>query len=129
VHAVLASDADPAVVAALIERGADVDAADDSGWTALHFAARDHLSSVARVLLNAGAAPDPVATDGTTPLWQCVMSNRRDDDIVRLLLAAGVNPRHEVRPGKSPLWLARETGQVQTAGLLEADRVPPSDAG
>jgi ankyrin repeat protein len=48
---------DPEMVRALVEAGANVNAANQDGLTALHFAARTGCAEAARVLLDAGANP------------------------------------------------------------------------
>lgn len=64
-----AADGQFAAVAALVAGGAEVDAQDGDGMTALAWAARvrrgnDHIAAV---LLEAGANPDVPCKDGTTP--------------------------------------------------------------
>lgn len=119
-HAVLAEDADPAVVSVLIGRGADVNAAEShQGYTALHFAARDQNAVLVRALLDAGAEPDPVDVFGDTPLWRSVMTSAGDLTTTTLLLAAGADPNMRNRNGVSPLDLARDTGQDDIVRLLE----------
>jgi ankyrin repeat protein len=118
-HAILASDADPAVVQLLIDRGAEVDTADDGQrWTALHFAARDENDAIVSRLLHAGAAVDPVDVFGNTPLWRSVMNARTDLAAIRNLLEHGADPRRKNRYGKSPIDVARDTGRDDIAALL-----------
>jgi uncharacterized protein len=59
---------DAAGVAALLRQGADPDAADRSGWTALHQAAETGDLALARLLLEAGARPDRRSRARGTPL-------------------------------------------------------------
>ena len=42
-------------MSALLARGADVDAADDNGWTALHIACHQKFAATVAVLVAAGA--------------------------------------------------------------------------
>jgi uncharacterized protein len=119
-HAVLAQDADPAIVTVLIDRGADVNAADShQGYTALHFAARDQNAALVRTLLGAGAEPDPVDVFGDTPLWRSVMNSSGDLATTKLLVEHGADPNVRNRSGISPLSLARDTGQDDIVKLLE----------
>lgn len=119
-HAVLAEDADPAIVALLIDRGADVNAAEpDQGFTALHFAARDQNAAIVRRLLEAGAEVDPVDVFGDTPLWRSVMSSSASPATMKLLLEHGADPNMRNRHGVSPRDLARETGRDDILTLLD----------
>ncbi|MCC9641555.1 ankyrin repeat domain-containing protein [Rhodopirellula sp. JC740] len=61
----------PAVLEALIKRGGNVNVADTSGDTPLHWAARsDHVRSV-ELLINAGAKIDAKDNEGRTPAYWC----------------------------------------------------------
>jgi uncharacterized protein len=125
-HAVLAEDADPALVRLLIDRGAHVNAAESrQGYTALHFAARDQNTALVRTLLGAGAEPDPLDVFGDTPLWRSVMTSSGDLATIKLLIEHGADPNVRNRSGISPLSLARDTGQDDVVKLLQ-DRGRPS---
>lgn len=56
-----------AIVRQLLTHGADPDAKQQGGWTALHAAAQRGLREVVTALLEAGASPSPVSDDGITP--------------------------------------------------------------
>lgn len=55
-------------VAALLNLGAAIEAVDNSGWTALHFAAQRHHLSVLELLLDRGAQVGKTVADG--PNWK-----------------------------------------------------------
>jgi ankyrin repeat protein len=55
-------------VAFLVEKGADVNASGQFGWTALHAAAYQGLNDVVEFLVEKGAKPDPIDRFGQTPL-------------------------------------------------------------
>jgi uncharacterized protein len=59
------------IAALLLEHGADADAAQGGGATALHSAAMTRNADLARLLLDRGADPDARMDDGRTPrgLW------------------------------------------------------------
>ncbi|KAK4165615.1 ankyrin repeat-containing domain protein [Cladorrhinum sp. PSN259] len=54
----------PDSVAALLNLGATIEAVDNSGWTALHFAAQGHHLSVLELLLDRGAQVGKTVADG-----------------------------------------------------------------
>ena len=75
---------DPAILRLLIEHGAELDAADGDGNTALNFAARDDQLQLARILLEAGADPNARTERGYT-----VLCFARSDAMRELLRAHG----------------------------------------
>ena len=62
-----------ALIALLLEQGADPNIPASNGWTALHNAAQSGEVDVARMLLDRRAAIDPRNKDGETPLWRAVL--------------------------------------------------------
>ena len=86
--------------------GADPDAADAQGFTALHFAAQGYHPGVAAALLDAGASIDPVNTFGNTALWIATMNSRGRGEVILLLLARGADPHRDNDSGISPRALA-----------------------
>lgn len=65
-----------ACVALLLERGAFLDARDEAGETPLHWAARTASRAGVRALLDAGADPGAVSTDGESPLVTAGVAKR-----------------------------------------------------
>ena len=120
-NAVLEDGTDPAIVRLLIERGADVNAAEPGeSWTALHFAARGQKAEIVRALLDAGAVVDPVDVFGNTPLWRATMAPETPDLAVpRALLERGADPNHRNNYGSTPLEIARGTGKERLVALFE----------
>lgn len=49
-----------------IEEGMDINSKDNAGWSPLHEAINTNHLDVAEALLQHGAIPDLIATDGTT---------------------------------------------------------------
>jgi ankyrin repeat protein len=74
---------------ALIERGANMDAVNDIGWTALHFAAQKNQQGAANLLLTSGCSVNARDPDGNTPLWRAAFSDA--GPVVQLLVAAGAS--------------------------------------
>jgi ankyrin repeat protein len=125
-HAVLAAEPDPAIVRLLIERGADVNASEpDQHWTALHLAARDQHAIIVRVLLETGAAVDPIDVFGNTPLWRCVMTAASDLTALRCLIAYGADPSKKNNFGISPIDIARTANRADIVSAIEASGRAP----
>src|SRR5262249_23546145 len=121
-HAVLAEDADPAVVRMLIERGAEVGASDsEEEWTALHFAARDQKEAVVRALLEAGAAVDPVDVYGNRPLWRSLTDPSPSLAVIEELVKHGADPHKKNSHGEAPIDLARRMGRDDLVAILEGN--------
>jgi len=57
-YAILAEDPDLKMIDYLLNHGADVNAAEQAGWTPLHFAARDRKREIVEMLLARGALVD-----------------------------------------------------------------------
>jgi ankyrin repeat protein len=111
--------AGPDVVTFLIARGAQVDAR-GTGWmtgTPLHSAASSDRIEVARVLLDAGAAPDARQSGGWTPLHAA--AHNGSHDLVAMLVAAGAERGAVNDEGKTSLDLAVDGGDPETIALLQ----------
>ena len=81
----------PAVVALLLDRGADISAADHRDRTPLHHAAAVNSDpGIITLLLDRGAAVDARGESGLTPLHAAAWSNR-NPDIVELLVERGAD--------------------------------------
>lgn len=80
------------VVRVLLKNGAHINAAENRGWTPLHFAARSAPLEVIAMLLEAGADPNIPRLDGITPLHESILRKQVDLDIVRAMTARGGKP-------------------------------------
>lgn len=92
----------------LLKRGADVNAKNDIGYTALHFAAQEGHAAVAKLLLAKGAEVDALDVNGNTPLSNAVYNEKLD--VVRLLLDAGADADLQNEHGVSPRELGDSMG-------------------
>jgi ankyrin repeat protein len=111
---------DAATVRALIQRGADVNATEGDGATALHWASyRDDVAS-ADALLRAGANVNAANDLGATPLWAASLNGSAA--MVRRLLEAGADPNAKLLLGESPLMVAARSGHTEVVRLLADKR-------
>jgi uncharacterized protein len=100
---------DRAKVAALLEQGADVNAAQADGMSALHWAAYHDDRSLASLLLQSGARATAANRYGVTPLsLACANGNA---EVVGLLLEAGADANTTLRGGETALMTAARTGK------------------
>jgi ankyrin repeat protein len=111
---------DRAGVLALIKQGADVNAPQGDGVTALHWAARHGDAALAAALLAAGANARAVtALASYTPLH--LAAERGAAAVVAALLRAGSPVDARTNTGATPLMLAAAAGDSQAVtALIEA---------
>jgi ankyrin repeat protein len=113
-----AKSGDTAAVRELVRRGADVNAAEADGTTALHWASyRDDPDSV-DLLLRGGARVNAATDLGVTPLWAA--SQNGSERVVTRLLAAGANPNAALTAGETPLMVAARGGHAGVVARLLA---------
>lgn len=116
-----AREGDVKAVRALLEEGADVNAAAGDGMTALHWAAQRGRVEVARVLIAGGAKIEAgTRIGGYTPLH--LAARRGHADVVKALLAAGADASAAATSsGVTPLHLAAAAvdGAASVSALLD----------
>jgi ankyrin repeat protein len=106
-------------VRSLIKQGADVNAAQGDGMTALHWAARHGDAELARTLVYAGAnLKATTRLGGFTPL--IMASQIGDSAVLEVLLKAGADPKVPTANGTTPLMFAAASGRVEAVKLLLA---------
>src|SRR5262245_49627890 len=109
---------DRATVRALLQKGADANATESDGTTALHWAvSRDDLQTV-ELLLGAGANVKAVNRYGVNPLL--IASNSASAPVVARLLKAGADPNSALPEGETALMAAARAGKADVIKLLAA---------
>ncbi|KAF1980250.1 ankyrin, partial [Bimuria novae-zelandiae CBS 107.79] len=103
----------------LLDTGANVQAEDNSGHTALQFWARQ--LALVELLLKRGALVNAKTLEGITPL-ACAYSS----DIVRVLLQYGADPNIPSSDGCTPLMTAARRGDSEVVEMLLADGADPN---
>ena len=101
---------------ALIQQGANVNAAEADGTTALHWAARRDDVATAELLIRAGAKLDVATRYGVTPMYLAAVSGNAA--MIGALLRAGANPNSANPGGETALMTAARTGKVDAVALL-----------
>jgi ankyrin repeat protein len=102
----------------LIRQGANVNALEGDGSTALHWAAYRDDRDIADQLLKAGAKVNIANDLGATPLWAASMNG--SEPMVLRLLQAGADPNLALLAGETPLMVAARGGFASVVSLLLA---------
>ena len=111
-----AEELDRAAIRALLDKGADVNAPQVDGMTALHWATYRDDSETVRLLLEAGANATAENRYGVTPLsLACTNGNA---EVVELFLDAGVDANTSLPGGETALMTAARTGTVEVVKAL-----------
>jgi ankyrin repeat protein len=113
--AAMAHDRD--AVKALLKSGADVNAAQGDGMTALHWASRNGDAELAQMLLFAGAnVKATTRLGGYTPLMMAAEQGHAT--VIAALLTSGADPKAANNLGTTPLMLAAASGNPQAVTTL-----------
>jgi ankyrin repeat protein len=118
-----ATRGDTAAVQKLLQKGANIEAKDIGGDSALIFAAMQYNSKkiesytqVVKLLLDKGANLEVKNTRGETALLRA--AGGKDAGIVKLLLDKGANIEAEKEPGLTPLVVATLMNKAEFVSLL-----------
>lgn len=107
-----------AVLALLLDRGADPNARDVTGMTPLHVAASWTTRRRAGLLITGGADVNAEDALGNTPLHEAVLHGRVA--MTHFLLESGSDPALKNRQGETPLDLAEKGGFERISGMIRA---------
>ena len=101
----------------LLDSGHDPDIKDNSGYTALHYAARAGHTSILKTLLSRGANPNSQTTSGhTTALHRAAYMGHLET--MELLLKYGASAELTDSDGKSALHKCADRGNYACAKLI-----------
>lgn len=109
-----------------LRRGADPNATDSDGRTAVFLAAATDAPELVRALLDAGAQPDTPDSYGTTPVN--IASYNGNEEVVELLLEHDLAIDHRNKLGVTALNAAAKTGYVRIVKKLLAAGADPTIA-
>jgi len=106
-----------AQVRTLLQQGADANAAQADGLTALHWAAMNNSKEIAELLLYAGATVKPLTrVGGYTPLHLAARSG--NDEVIRTLLEAGASVDEWTSTGVTALHFAAQANAAAAIRTL-----------
>ncbi len=112
-----AMQGDRETVRMLLKQGADVNAAQGDGMTALHWAASTNDVELAGILTHAGAnLRAATRINGYTPLLMAAKAGHAS--VIATLLERGADPKAASRTGSTPVMLAAAAGSVEAVGML-----------
>mmetsp|Transcript_173276 Transcript_173276/g.550085 ORF Transcript_173276/g.550085 Transcript_173276/m.550085 type:complete len:181 (-) Transcript_173276:136-678(-) len=97
-----------------VDNGADLNAQDSYGWTALRYAVRANNVDAATVLIEAGADVNLASNSGRTPLMSAAGNGM--SDMLALLLKCGADPDLVAKNGETAFRIAMRGGEMGCAG-------------
>ncbi len=101
--------ANPAIVKAILDAGADVDLKDENGYDALGYALGSGNPEIVKILIDAGADPKHRDEEGRTSLMNIAAGYEPDSAMIPILLEAGVRINARDDEGKSVLSIFCES--------------------
>lgn len=113
-----AKTGDATAVRARIATGAELDARDSTGTTALHWAVYNNSLDVVDALLDAGADPNVGNRYGSTPMAEAAIGG--DVAMIRALLDAGAEVESANAEGQTALMIVARTENTAAAEALLA---------
>jgi ankyrin repeat protein len=122
-----AKSGDRSALRTLLQKKADVNAADGDGSTALHWAAYRDDQEFADALIRAGANVSAASDLGVTPLW--LASQNGSSVMVRKLLQSGANVNTALLSGETPLMVGARSGYPEIVEQMLAAGANPNARG
>lgn len=107
---------DVEAVRALLKQRANVHAAENDGFTALHWAAQRDNRQLVNLLLDAGADPRADSRYRVTPLYLAALNGSAS--VIARLLDSGVDPNSTAHEGQTTLMTAALAGKADAVRLL-----------
>merc|ERR1712178_317855 len=101
----------------LVRDGADLDAQDKYGWTALRFAVRKNRQDAAQTLVDLGADVNRASRSGRTPLMSAAGNGL--SGMIRLLSKAGADLTLKCNSGQTAFDLSMRGGEVGSTACRE----------
>jgi ankyrin repeat protein len=112
-----AMNGDLTVVRNLLKQGADVNAAQGDGMTALHWAVFKDNADMVKTLVSAGANVSATTRiNGLTPLFFAAQNGQAA--VIDILLKAGAKPNTPLATGVTPLMIAAKAGNPDAVKVL-----------
>jgi len=99
---------DVAKVNKLVAEGADIDAGDDYGWTAIRYAVRNNRAETTVTLIEHGADVNIASHTGRTPLMSAASNGL--DTMCKILVGAGADVMQNDENGRTAYDLAMRGG-------------------
>jgi ankyrin repeat protein len=110
---------DMAAVRLFIDQGADVTASDTLGWTPLHIAASENITTeIIRVLVERGADVNAKTCQNCTPLHRAVLNSNIKITEFLVLKGAFINARCTIHG--TPLDLAKQQENFKAVDYLSS---------
>jgi uncharacterized protein len=111
-------------VRALIDTRVDVNATQQDGTTALHWAVDRDEPGIVQMLIRAGANVKATNRYGVTPLWLASLNGNAKT--IAMLLEAGADAKATNGDGETALMVAARTGKADVVNLLLARGADPN---
>jgi ankyrin repeat protein len=115
---------DKAALRMLVQKKADINAAQADGATAIQWAAYRNDLEMADILIAAGADVKLANRDGATPLW--LAAENGSAGMIGKLLEAGADPNERNRNGETPLMMAARSGNIDALEVLLDHKADPA---